>query len=120
MGAIQRAVAAGEVIVDRDEVDAPAGQRVQVDGQGGDEGLAFAGAHLGDLAAVQDDAADELDIVVALVDGALGGFTHDGEGLGQELVQIRPSPPRPHLLRVERGCRDGHGTRPFWRAEPRR
>ena len=41
-------VAAGEVVVDRDDVDALAGERVEIDGQGGDQRLAFAGLHLGD------------------------------------------------------------------------
>ena len=46
-------VAAGEIIVDGDDVHAFAGERVQIDRQGGDERLAFAGAHLGDGALVQ-------------------------------------------------------------------
>ena len=57
-------VAAGQVVVHRDDVDALAGERVQVGGQGGDQRLAFAGLHLGDLAAVQDDAADQLHVEV--------------------------------------------------------
>jgi hypothetical protein len=46
------AVAPGEVVVDRDQVSALAGQRIQVERQGGDQGLALAGGHLGDLALV--------------------------------------------------------------------
>ena len=64
-----------------------AGERIEVERQGGDQGLAFAGAHLGDLALVQDEPADELNIVMALADGALGGLAHGGKGLGQEIVQ---------------------------------
>ena len=41
-------VAAGEVVVDGDDVDALAGERVEIDGKRGDERLAFAGLHLGD------------------------------------------------------------------------
>ena len=41
-------VAAGEVVVDGDDVNALAFERVQVGGQGGDQRLAFAGLHLGD------------------------------------------------------------------------
>ncbi len=55
-------VAAGEVIVDGDDVDAEAGQGVEVNGQGGDEGFAFTGLHFRDHAAMQGDAADELDV----------------------------------------------------------
>ena len=57
-------VAAGEVRVDRDEVRALPGQRVQVQRQRRDERLAFAGRHLRDLAEVQLDAAHELHVVV--------------------------------------------------------
>ncbi len=65
-------VALGEVVVDGDDVDAVAGERVEVAGKGGDEGLAFAGLHLGDLALVEDHAADELDVEVAHLHGAAG------------------------------------------------
>jgi acylphosphatase len=80
-------IAAGQVVVDGDQVDALAGQRVQVDGQGGDQGLAFAGLHFGDGAAVQDHAADELHVEVAHVDHAAAGLAAHGEGLGQDAVQ---------------------------------
>ena len=53
-------VAAGEVIVDGDDVHALTGECIQIRRQDGDEGLAFAGLHFGDAALVQHDAADEL------------------------------------------------------------
>ena len=80
-------VAAGQVVVDGDDVDALAFQRIEVDRQRGDEGLAFAGAHFGDLAQVQDHAADQLHVVVAHAEHALGGLAADGEGFRQELVE---------------------------------
>src|SRR3546814_7077244 len=58
-----------------------------VDGQGGGQGLALAGAHLGDLAHVQDHAADQLDIEMAHPEHPHRGFTADREGLRQHLVQ---------------------------------
>ena len=58
-------------------------KRVQIDGEGGDQGLAFAGLHLGDRAVVQHHAADELDVEVALAERTLGGFAHRREGLRQ-------------------------------------
>ena len=82
-------VARGEVVVDRDDVDALALERVQVAGQRGDERLALAGAHLGDAALVQDHAADELHVVVAHPEHALARLAADGEGLGQEVVERR-------------------------------
>ncbi len=49
------AVAPREVVVDRDEVDALARKRVQVDRKEGDEGLALSGRHLRDPALVEHD-----------------------------------------------------------------
>ena len=79
-------VAAGEVVVDRHDVHAAARQRVEVHGQGGDQGLALAGAHLGDPARVERGAAHDLDVVVALADDAARGLAHDGEGLDHDVV----------------------------------
>ena len=77
-------VAAGEVVVHRDDVDAAAGERVEVRGQRRDQRLAFAGAHLGDAALVEDHAADELHVVVALADHPARGLADEGEGLEQQ------------------------------------
>ncbi len=80
-------VALGEIVVDGDDVDAVAGERVEVAGEGGDEGLAFAGLHLGDLALVEDHAADHLDVEVAHADDAAAGFADYGEGFGEDVVE---------------------------------
>ncbi len=80
-------VAAGQVVVDRDHVDALAVEGVEVDRQGGDQGLALAGLHLGDLALVEDHAAHELDVEVAHAEDAPAGLAHDREGLRQEVVE---------------------------------
>jgi hypothetical protein len=98
-------VAAGEVVVDRDELGVPAGEGVEVERQRGDEGLALAGGHFGDLALVQGDAADELDVEVHHVPGQLvvadqdlaadeaaGGVLHGGESLGQDLASRASRP----------------------------
>ena len=45
-------VAPGQIIVDGDDVDALACERVQVTGQRGDQRFAFTGSHFGDPAAV--------------------------------------------------------------------
>ena len=80
-------VALGQVVVDGDHVDAVAGERVEIAGEGGDEGFAFAGPHFGDLALVQHHAADQLHVEVAHLHGAPAGLADDGEGLGQDLVE---------------------------------
>ena len=78
----------GQVVVDRDDVGAVAGEAVEVDRQRGHEGLALAGLHLGDPAEVQGGPADHLHVVVALADDPLGGLPDDGEGLDEQLVEL--------------------------------
>ena len=60
---------------------------VEIDRQRGDQGLAFAGLHLGDLALVQDHAADQLHVEMALAERALGRLAHGGEGRHQDVVE---------------------------------
>ncbi len=95
-------VARGEVIVDRHEMDAAPGERVEINGQGGDERFAFAGGHFGDAPAVQGVAADELhiernhlpeqwmlahdDFRLAFGETAAGVFD-DSERFGQDLIE---------------------------------
>ena len=62
-------------------------ERVEVAGQGGDQRLAFAGLHFGDLALVQHHAADQLHVEVAHVEEAAAGFADHGEGFDQEVVE---------------------------------
>ncbi len=80
-------IAAGQVIVHRDDVYALRGQGVQVGGQGRHQRLAFAGAHLGDLAVVQDHAADELDIEMTHAQHPPAHLAHHGEGIGEQVFQ---------------------------------
>ena len=80
-------VALGQVVVDGDDVHALTGDSVEIAGQRGDEGLAFAGLHLGDVALVQRHGADELYIKVTHAHGALGSFAHGGKGLGEHVIE---------------------------------
>ena len=80
-------VARGEVVVHGDDVDAAARERVQGDGERRDERLALARPHLGDLALVEDHAAHELDVVVALADRAPRGLADEREDLDELLVE---------------------------------
>ena len=80
-------VAAGEIVVDGDDMDALAGERVEIDGERRDQRLAFAGAHLGDRAFVQHHAADQLHVEMALLQRALGRLAHGGEGGNGEIVE---------------------------------
>ena len=83
-------VALGEVVVDRDEVDAGAREPVQVERERGDEGLALAGLHLGDVALVENDSAHHLDVEHALLRLAPACLAHGSVGLEQQLVERLP------------------------------
>src|SRR4029079_4668910 len=80
-------VALGEVVVDRDEMDALALEGVQVAGKGGDEGLALSRPHLRDRPAVKRGTPHELDVEVPLADRAARRLSGDGEGLRKEIVE---------------------------------
>ena len=62
-------------------------QRVQVDGERGDQRLSFAGFHFRDLAAVQNDAADQLHVEVAHVEHAAAALADHGEGFREQVVE---------------------------------
>ena len=72
-----------QVVVYRDDMNAFAREGVEVRGQRGDERLAFAGAHLGDLPVVQYHAAQQLHVEVPHAQCALAGFARNRERLGQ-------------------------------------
>ena len=80
-------VAPGEVVVDGDDVDTLAGQRVEIDRQGRDQRLAFAGLHLGDIAFVQHHAADQLHVEMALPERPFGRLADRGEGGNQQVIE---------------------------------
>ena len=74
-------------------------------GQRGDQRLALAGAHFGDLAVVQRHAADQLHVEVPHAQRALARLADDGERLGQHVVERRAvGDPLPELggLRAQR------------------
>ena len=80
-------IALREVVVDRDQMDALPGQGVEVDRQGPGQRLALAGPHLGDLAFVQREPADQLHVEVPHPERALRRLAHGGEGLGQQRLE---------------------------------
>ena len=82
-------VAAREVVVDGDDMDALALEGVEVHGERRDQRLALAGLHLGDAAFVQHHAADQLNVEMALTEHPLGRLAHRGEGRDQDIVERR-------------------------------
>jgi hypothetical protein len=81
-------VTAREVVVDRDEMDAVAGEAVEIGGQGRHQGLALARLHLRDPAEVECRTAHELHVVVALADRSTRCLAAHGEGLEEQVVEI--------------------------------
>src|ERR1019366_1165096 len=77
----------GQVVVDRDNVDSTSGKRIEVNRQGRNQRFTFAGFHLGDLALVQHNSADQLHIEVPHLQHAPTRLARHREGLGKNLVQ---------------------------------
>ena len=93
-------VALGQVVVDRDDVDAAAGHRVQRGRERRDERLALAGLHLGDAALVEDDAAHQLDVEGTHVQLAAADLARGREDVRQDVVERRLEPLRVGLARA--------------------
>ena len=80
-------VALGQIIVDRDDVDAATCERIEIDRQGRDQRFAFAGLHFGDLALVENHAADQLNVEMTLAERALCGLPDRGESRNQQFIE---------------------------------
>ncbi len=68
-------------------MDALAAQRIQIGRQRRHQGLAFTGAHFGNIAVVQHHAADQLHVEWPHAERTVCCFAHYGESLGQQLLQ---------------------------------
>ena len=93
-----------QIIVDRDDVNALALQRIQVRRKRGDKRLALARLHLCNTALMQNHAAQQLYVKVAHPDGTLACFPHDGKGFAEKIVQrfaAAQSLPKPFGLRTK-------------------
>ena len=80
-------VATGQVIVNRDDMDALAGDGIQVGRQGTDQRLAFTGAHFGNLAVMQHHAAHQLHVEMAHAEFALASFANHCKGFRQQVIK---------------------------------
>ena len=81
------AVAAGQIVVHRDDVNAFAGQGIEVGRKDGDQGFAFTGLHLGNAPLVEHDAADDLDREGLHPQHAPGRLARRGERVRKNVVQ---------------------------------
>ena len=77
---------ASEVIVDGDDVDALAGQSVEIRRQCRNKCLALACLHLGYPTKMQSRSTHQLNVEMALSNDSARRFTHHSEGFNQEVV----------------------------------
>ena len=62
-------------------------QRIEIGREGGNQRLALAGFHFGDIPPVQEDAADQLHIEGTQAERAMRRLAAIGKGFGQEIIQ---------------------------------
>ena len=80
-------IAAGQIVIDGDNVHALAADCIEITGERRDQGLAFTGPHFGDFAAMEHDTADQLHIIMALSQCPFGRFAYDRESFRQYVVE---------------------------------
>ena len=104
------AVTRGKVVVDRDNVHAVSGQRVEVRRERGDKRLSFTGFHLGDSPLMEHDTADKLYAVGTQADDAVGGLAYRGERFREDVVERLALGQTPlELVGLGLQLRVGHG-----------
>ena len=82
-----RGVTLGEIVVHGDNVNTFPGKSIQIGRKGGDQGLAFARAHFGNIALMQENPALQLHIKGPQAQCAARRFAAIGKGFGQERVK---------------------------------
>ena len=96
------AVALGQIVVYRHDVDAFARKGVQIGGKGRHKGFAFAGLHFRDTPLMKHDAADQLHRKMPHMQHAVAGLPDGGKGLRQDIIQGFPFRESP--LKIRRLC----------------
>ena len=106
-------VAPGQVVVEREHVDAVPGQRVQRGGHDRGQRLALAGRHLHDVAVVQRQRRHHLLVVGPLSQRAPRRLADDGEGRDHVMAGVERAPAhlqRRIVERLQRGLERADGT----------
>ena len=80
-------VTLGQIVIDGDDMDALAGQRIQIGRQRRHQRFALTGLHLGDAALVQHDTAHQLYRIGTQTQHTVRRLTDGGESLRQDIVQ---------------------------------
>ena len=68
-------------------MNAVAGQGIEIGRQGCDQRFTFTGFHFGDIALMQDHAADKLDVLRAQTKRPLCGFANGRESVFQKIIK---------------------------------
>ena len=76
-----------QVVIDGNDVNAFSFQRIQVRRECRYQGLSFTGLHLGNSSLMENDSAHELYPVMFHMDGTVCGFSYNGKGLHQQIIQ---------------------------------
>jgi len=79
-------IASGQVIVDCDDVHAATLKRIEIRWQRRDQSFTFTSDHFSDSAAVQDHAANHLNVVVTHLKETLATFSTNGKRFNQNVV----------------------------------
>ena len=102
-------VAAGEVIVDCDDMHPFALEGIEIGRQRGDECFALAGNHFSDGSRMEHHPADQLHVIVPHPEIALSRLAADGEGLDQQVIErLSGSEPAPEFGRLAAQLSIGH------------
>ena len=80
-------IAFRKVVVNRDYMHTVTRERIEISWQSCHKGFAFTGAHFGNAAFVQGDAANQLNIIMPHALGAFRCFPNCCEGLRQQRVK---------------------------------
>src|SRR3989344_838987 len=83
-------VATGEVIVDGDEVNAAAGKSIENNGGNGGKSLAFSRFLFGNLALVESQAGQQLDVERTHLQSPDERLAGKGKNFGQDIVEVCP------------------------------
>ncbi|MBA7700892.1 hypothetical protein ES703_109617 [subsurface metagenome] len=80
-------VTPGQVVINRNQVTAPTGEGVQIEGKGSHQGFTLTSFHLSNSALIENDTPHQLHIKVALPYSPLGRFTNGGKGFREKFIE---------------------------------
>ena len=79
-------ITTGQIIINRNNVNALLFKSVQVNRKSGNKGFAFTRPHFSNFSVVQNNAAHNLNIEMALLQSSLRSLTDRREGIDQDII----------------------------------